>query len=573
MSYVGFYRGCLSSFCTVFIGVLTSYYVKIQAMNWGFKSSQGAQHADGFSPAGELCVERFVALQNQLTEQSNTLVDQQDLINKHRQIINSQKARIAILEEQLQLNRAQRFGPSSETDPVQPDFFIKPGTVDEMSDSSQEDPAPKKPKKRANRKKGLNPAIPREQQRVYLSDEQREGAVSTFFESVKEELDITPAKVRVIEYLVEKAVYLDDCGKRKVVAATRVPHPLGKCIASVGLLAYIIIAKFADGMPLYRLEGILKRHGGSIGRSTMASWIIRLAVQLQPVINLLHETQLSGFYLQCDETRLKVLREPGMKPQGHKWMWLLRGGPPDKPVVLFRYDKSRNGEVAKALLDGFEGSYLQCDGYSAYPYAVRGTSVTLLGCFDHSRRKFVEAEVALSEKAKKTGKVPKCTEALSMINTLYRLERQMNEQKLNDEQRTAFRQEHAVPQLETLHEWLQENASKVPPKSLTGKAIRYTLSQWSKLIVYCEHGQLNISNILAENAIRPYVIGRKAFLFCNTPEGANACATFYTLVESAKANGIDPYRYVLHLCRRIATAQTVEDIEALLPWNVKAQLA
>jgi len=192
-----------------------------------------------------------------------------------------------------------------------------------------------------------------------------------------------------------------------------------------------------------------------------------------------------------------------MRPQGHKWMWLLRGGPPDKPVVLFRYDKSRNGEVAKELLDGFEGRYLQCDCYSAYPYAVRGTPITLVGCFDHARRKFKDAEKALSDKATKTGKVSKCTEALSMINTLYRLERQMNEQELDVEQRTAFRQLHAVPQLQTLHECLQDNVSKVPPKSLTGKAIRYTLAQWSKLIVYCEHGQLNISNILAENAIRP----------------------------------------------------------------------
>ncbi len=547
-------------------------YGKIRTMIWGFQPAENTQRNNGLSPGGMLSVERFIALQSQLTLQNDMLVEQQDLINKQQQVVSSQKARIAILEEQLRLNRAQRFGPSSETNPLQPDFFIDPDSIDEMTDPPEEDPAPKKPKKPPNRKKGLNPAIPREQQRIFLSDEQREGAVSTFFESVKEELDITPARVRVIEYLQEKAVYLDDHGKRQIVAAERAPHPLGKCIASFGLLAFIIIAKFADGLPLYRLEGILKRHGGGIGRSTMAGWIIRLSVQFQPVINLLHETQLSAFYLQCDETRLQVLREPGMKPQGHKWMWLLRGGPPDKPVVLFRYDKSRNGEVAKSLLEGFEGRYLQCDGYSAYPYAVRGTQVTLVGCFDHARRKFKEAEKALSDKAKKSGKVPRCTEALDMINALYRLERQMNEQKLSDEQRTAFRQCHAVPQLEALHEWLQDNVSKVPRKSLTGKAIRYTLNQWSKLIVYCEHGQLNISNVLAENAIRPYVIGRKAFLFCNTPAGANACATFYTLVETAKANGMDPYRYVLHLCKHIATAQTVEDIEALLPWNVKAQL-
>ena len=433
-------------------------------MKWGFQSAQDTQQNEGFLPTTKLSAECFIALQNQLSAQSDSLVDQQDLINKHEQVITSQKARIAILEEQLRLNKAQRFGPSSETDPVQPDFFIDPDAVNEMSDSPNKDADENKKKKRSNRKKGLYPAIPREQHDVYLSDEQREGAVSTFFESVKQELDSTPAKVRVIEYMVEKAVYVDDQGKRKIVAVEREPHPLGKCIASVGLLAYIIIAKFADSMPLYRLEGLLKRHGGGIGRYTMASWIIRLAIQLQPVINLLHETQLSGFHLQLDETRLKVLREPGMKPQGHKWMWLVRGGPPDKQVVLFRYDTSRNGEVAKELLDGFEGRYVQCDGYSAYPYAVRGTQINLLGCMDHALRKFDEAEIALGKKVTETGKVPRCTQALSLINTLYRLERQMNEQELTVEQRTAFRQQHVVPQLNILHEWLLDNLSTVPPE-------------------------------------------------------------------------------------------------------------
>ena len=167
-------------------------------MKWGFQSAQDAQQKEGFLPTTKLSAERFIALQNQLSAQSDSLVDQQDLINKHKQVITSQKARIAILEEQLRLSKAQRFGPSSETDPVQPDFFIDSNAVDEMSDSPNKDDDEKKKKKRSNRKKGFNPAIPRDQHHVYLSDEQREGAVSTFFESVKEELDITPAKVRVV---------------------------------------------------------------------------------------------------------------------------------------------------------------------------------------------------------------------------------------------------------------------------------------------------------------------------------------------------------------------------------------
>lgn len=154
---------------------------------------------------------------------------------------------------------------------------------------------------------------------------------------MKEELDITPAKVQVIEHLQEKAVYLDDDGKRCVREATRAKHPLGKSVASVALLAYLIIAKYMDGLPLYRLEGILKRCGSSINGSTMAGWLIRLSMQLQFVVNLMQEIQLTADYLKGDEPRQQVLKEPGKDPTTDKWVWVIRGGPPDKSVVFFHY--------------------------------------------------------------------------------------------------------------------------------------------------------------------------------------------------------------------------------------------
>jgi len=240
-----------------------------------------------------------------------------------------------------------------------PDLLGDDAVTDERSDSDDAASADKKPRKKTGKRKPLNADIPRVQERILLSDEQREGAIDTFFVTVKEELDITPAKVQVIEYLQEKAVYLDDKGQRKIVAAQRPAHPLGKSVASVSLLAYIIIAKYCDGLPLYRLEGILKRYGGSINRSTMANWLIRLSLQFQPVVNLMHEVQLTADYLQGDETRMQVLKEHGMDPTGQKWIWVLRGGPPGKQVVLFHYDKSRESAVALKLLDGFEGRYYQ----------------------------------------------------------------------------------------------------------------------------------------------------------------------------------------------------------------------
>ena len=525
-------------------------------------------------PTSDALPGAYAMLKSQFEEQQTTL-------EKKDQVISAKDARIAVLEELLQLNKAERFAASSESNPLQANLFNEAeawaGTEpDEEEDDnvSQDKSAEATEKPKSAGRKGLNPNIPRVQERLLLSDEQRKNAIDTFFVPVKEELDITPARVQVIEYLQEKAVYLDDTGKRKLVAASRPVHPLGKCIASVALLSYIIIAKYCDGLPLYRQEGILARYGGSITRATMARWMIRLALQLQPVINLLKEVQLSADYLQIDETRLQVLKEHGMLPTGHKWIWVMRGGPPDKPVVLFDYDKSRGADVAKRLLDGFEGRYLQSDGYAGYDAAVDKANVTHIGCMDHARRKFVKAIKALPKNKKRDVKsTPKCIVGLSMFDALYRVEREMEKLVLSDEERKEYRHTHARPKLDKLHAWLLHNSTRVAKDTLTHNAISYSLKQWSKLIAYCDHGQLRISNIQAENAIRPFVVGRKAWLFSDTPAGANASALYYTLIETAKANQLDPYRYIKHLVGHIAAAETVEDIEALLPWNVKDQLA
>mgnify|MGYP000290709576 CR=1 FL=1 len=232
-----------------------------------------------------------------------------------------------------------------------------------------------------------------------LSDADKAGASRTFFTKVKEELDIVPAKVQVIEYWQEKAVFDDEGGEQRIAAAPRQPHPLGKCIASVQLLAYILVAKYADALPLYRLEKILARYGGNISRTAMANWIIRLDDVFRPLINLLQDHQRGGDYLQADETRIQVLKEDGKVATSDKWMWLIRGGPPDRPVVLFHYDASRSEAVPSRLLDGFTG-VLQTDGYAGYNKVCRDNPITRIGCWDHARRKFVEASKAAPAKKK-----------------------------------------------------------------------------------------------------------------------------------------------------------------------------
>ena len=227
------------------------------------------------------------------------------------------------------------------------------------------------------------------------------GAIDTFFSKVKEELDIVPAKVRVIEYLQEKAVFIDEASQsREVKTATLPLHPLNKCIASVSLLAYFIVSKYCDGLPLYGLEAIFKRYGGEISRTSLANWVIRSAIELQPLVNLLRDHQHSYDYLQMDETRIKVLKEKNSSPSSQKWMWVSKGGPPDKPAILFDYDPSRSQEVAKRLLEGFSGT-LQCDGFSSYVAVWEKQGFCQLGCSDHARRKFIEA-ISAQPNAKRT---------------------------------------------------------------------------------------------------------------------------------------------------------------------------
>ena len=512
-----------------------------------------------------------LTLKDQILEEKDELLQahQKHLSDKNH-IIFEQGKRINLLEEYLRLATVQKFGASSEKLAFQSDLFDEAEIEVALSELEEQLPEEDRVRPRKKkRKRGFSDKLQRVQIHLALTDEEKAGATKTFFTKVKEELEFIPAQVKVLEYWQEKAVF-NSGGEDVIVAAQRPAHPLGKCFASPALLAYIIASKYADGLPLYRLEGMLRRYGGDISRSNMANWIVRLQDVFQPLINLIREVQLEGNYLQADETRIQVLKEAGKTAQSDKWMWLIRGGPPDKQSVLFEYDPSRAGAVAERLLDGF-GGVLQADGYSGYSKVCRAAGITRIGCFDHARRKFVEASRAAQTKGsqKKAGQPAKADVALSKIRKLYAIEKSIKD--LEHDKKKQARQSLSVPILEDLKPWLEKNVSRVPKDSLTHKAMTYTLNQWEYLIGYCEDGQLNISNALAENAIRPFAVGRRAWLFADTSHGARASATCYSLVETAKANGLEPYAYLQHVLAHIAAADTVEKLEALLPWNMEVQ--
>ncbi|MCJ8270728.1 MAG: IS66 family transposase, partial [Psychrosphaera sp.] len=292
-----------------------------------------------------------------------------------------------------------RFGASSEqTPPDQGELFNE---AEECAEPEQDElplEEPVTPKGKKGRKP-FNDKLPRLQVFAYLSEAEKADAIDTFFVKVREELDIIPAQVRVLEYMQEKATFKTEEGGRTFKAAEMVKHPVPKAMGSVNLMAYIIISKYADGLPLYRLEGIIKRYGGEITRTTMANWVIALAKQAQPLIHLLRDYQHSGPLIFMDETTIQVLKEQDRAATSKKYMWVSLGGQPGQESVLFEYDPSRSAEVPLRLLDGYTDGYLQTDGYASYNEVCRQNNLTQLGCWDHARRKFKEAA---ADKPKKT---------------------------------------------------------------------------------------------------------------------------------------------------------------------------
>lgn len=514
-----------------------------------------------------------------LTQKDRLLLNKDQRLDGQNQIIQHQKQqlgdkekRIELLEELLRLAKAQRFAASSEKSVHQIDLFDEvelEAAMDALIEQLPGNVLPEalRPRKR---QRGFSDKLTRVRVELRLPEEDKMGAESTFFTKVKEELDIVPAKVRVLEYWQEKAVFKHDSSADSILSAPRPLHPLGKCAISVSALAYIITGKYADGMPLYRLEKQIERYGGHYDRTSMANHLIRLNDPFKPLLNLMWEVQLEADYLQGDETRIQVLKEDGKAVQSDKWMWVIRGGPLDKPVIRFEYDPSRGGKVPVRLLDGFTG-VLQADGYAGYNAVCRDNNLTRLGCWDHVRRKFVEASKAAETKAKSKNEAPtKADVALGHIRKLYHIETKIK--VLSNDEKTQVRQEQSLPLLNTFKAWLDKNIGKVLKGGLTYNAIHYALNQWETLTGYCDDGQRHISNVLAENAIRPFAVGRKAWLFADTSQGARASATWYSLVETAKANDLEPYAYLHHILQYISEADTVEKLEALLPWHVKTVL-
>ncbi|MBE7373743.1 IS66 family transposase [Pseudomonas lopnurensis] len=478
-------------------------------------------------------------------------------------------ARIAQLQEQVALLRRKLFSPKSERSPEDDDSpqLAMFNEAEELVEAAPEAAAEETeeetvaPAKRRGRRKSLPANLPR----VEIIHELPEHELTcecgcrkrVIGEETSEQLEIIPMQVRVIRHI--RKTYACKACEAAPVTADKPAQLIEKSLASPSVLAMLLTAKYADGIPLYRFEKMLSRHGVDVPRQTLARWVIQCAEHLQPLLNLMRDTLLDYPVLHCDETRLQVLHEPGRDPTAQSWMWVQSGGPPGKPVTLFDYSTSRAQDVPLRLLDGYRG-YLMTDDYAGYNAVALQDGIERMGCWAHARRKFVEAQ-----KVQPKGKTGRADMALNLIGKLYGIERELKAS--SDAERHEARQQRSQPILAQLKVWLDKTQPHIAGQTALGKAVNYLASNWNRLVRYIEAGHLPIDNNRAENAIRPFVIGRKNWLFSDTPRGATASAQVYSLIETAKANGQEPYAWLRHILERLPTASSVEDYETLLPWN------
>lgn len=456
-------------------------------------------------------------------------------------------------QKDLFFNEAEALAPAASTEPAKED---EPGV--EVASHQR--------KKRGGRKP-LDAALPREVVRHELSESERicphDGSVLVEIGAeISEQLDIIPQQVRVIQHQrIKYACPCCDGGIKVTPAAARI---IPKGLLTEAALAWIVTAKYQDGLPLYRQAALLRRFGGDLSRNTLAASMVRVGQAVQPIINLLRDVLLESELVYGDETELQVLKEPGRAPQTRSYLWAQMNGT-GPPVRLFGYSPGRGtGHALKLYAGMIKGAVLMTDGYEVYNAIAATHGLVHLGCWVHCRRYFIEAEDVLPKQAR-TPDHP-ATQFIAAIGKLYAAEARAKDADAAYRQRLCARYSARV--LKHIESLLLTTQPIVTPNSKLGRALAYLRGQWSKLTRYIDNGNWPIDNNLCENAIRPFVVGRKGWLFADTVGGATASANLYSLIETCKANAVNPYAYLIELLRALPLATTVDDYEALLPWKI-----
>jgi transposase len=386
------------------------------------------------------------------------------------------------------------------------------------------------------------------------------GQLRKFGEDVSEQLEYIPESFKVIRHVRPKF----SCGGcDRVVEAPAPSRPIERGLAGPGLLAHVIVSKFADHLPLYRQSEIYARQGVEISRSTLAGWVGASSDLLSPLVAAIGKHVLSGRKLHADDTPIPVLAPGNGKTKtGRLWTYVRDDRPAGEqtaPAVWFAYSEDRRGEHPRQHLKAFKGA-LQADAYAGFHH-LYGDDIYEAACWAHARRKFHEIHVVHAS--------PTTTEALARIGALYAIEEEIRGKPAD--LRLSIRQTRAQPLLDQLRTWMEKALRNLSSKSETAGAIRYALSRWRALTRYAEDGLLEIDNSAAERALRAVALGRKNFLFVGSDCGGERAAAMYSLIGSAKLNGLDPELYLHTVLARIAD-HPVSQIHDFLPWNLAASL-
>lgn len=468
-----------------------------------------------------------------LEEEIHRLRHNLKLLQKHRYGARSEK--FIDTSEQLIFNDVEA---EAKAHPQQEEFDIIPGY---------------KRRKGRGKRKPLPENIPREEVIVDLSEAEKrcpkdDTELKLIGYDEVEKLICIPAKMRVL--IEKRAKYACPCCEEHMAQAKALSI-LPKTIATPELLSFIVYSKFYQGLPLYRIEEHFKHQKVDLHRGTMAHWLIRASEQLVPIYNLLEEKAMATGYMAIDTTKVQVLKEPGRRAQSKSAMWVR--GSPEKGIVLFEYDPSEGGKVAKRLMLGFEGA-LQADAHPGYGQVEH---LQLLGCMMHSRRRFHKAWEYVGKKA------GLAKDALRKFKKLYKLEEAYRDQCLKPEQRYEARLREVKPLMEKMLSWMQLQKQKIPPSGPLAEAFNYFVNHFDELSEFLKDGRFEVDNGWVERAIRKFAIGRNNWLFSTSVDGAKASAILYSLAVTAKLNGKDPFEALAELFREIPKAETIDDYERL----------
>ena len=477
------------------------------------------------------------------------------------------------LKERYDLLIYKRFCRSAEqlqTDDKQQSLFTEESEQTSVEKEETEKQEIKSYTRKKPGRKPLDPNLRRVEEIIDIPEDEKICAcgekMTKIGEETSEKLEIIPQSIYVTKTIRPK--YACRCcegtvneEEPAVKIAPVPPSIIPRSIASASLLSYIMIQKYQDHLPFYRQEVQFQRIGIQISRQDMSNWQQQVYEKLIPLFSLMKKIVKSGPVIRMDETVVQVMGEEGRSDTQKSYMWLAQGGPPEKPVVIYEYHPTRAAYNARGFIEGYSG-YLQTDGYEAYDAAVSGfPQIRHAGCFAHARRYFFEA-------SKATKKPQSAEEGIKYIRKLYEIENSLREKNLEENDFLTERKKLSSPVLSDFKTWLNKRANEMLPSGLLGKAIAYTLKQWDKLVMYLESPYLTPDNNACENAIRPFVLGRKNWLFNKSPAGAESSCGMYSLIETAKQNKVEPLKYLRKLFEKAPFASTPEDWEKLLPWNI-----